>query len=405
MTTHICLFDASTIANPITNLTPALGAQLRATHVVAWLAPHSGSRPNLPPHSSSQPTPATCKNFQAVLKRYGISSEVNMLDQPDNITAIREQLLQWLVQRKTAQPEETYIANLSGGNRATALAAHEVFAAADLPMFYVDKARDHVVWLTAQEPREFDLQDRLQLEPFLLAHGVQVDNRRDPTEMSESLRAVCRELLLYVDDYQHAVRAMNWFAGETQRRLPDNLFYDRNFIRLCDLYQDAGLLNLDGRHLHFQSEADRFICRGGWLELHCYHTLRQLSSQLTSLQDYAVGVEVSTASKGRTAKNRSAKPVRNECDGLALADNRLHVIECKTMSLHLDSTPHSDAARAIYKLDTLTQQLGGTNATGILLSYFPLGRFATARAKALNLHICSGSELQRLREFFWRVMA
>lgn len=397
MRTHVCLISD----DPIVNLSPALGERLRADHLAVIAGPTY--RHQLP-------------DLFAVAKRYGISSEAILIDDEDDISQSREQILEWLVayqdktQSKDRGAANEIFLNVSGGNRPMALAATDVFQTAGHAIFYVNHDSDHVVWLWADKDKDkraenhanFDIQDRLRLEPFLQAYGIEVTNKHNVGNLSAELQSLCRELILYVDQHQDSVRAMNWLAGQHGQRvrLPSRLAHDRDFGLLCDLFEQAELLERHGNAISFGSEANRFTCRGGWLELYCYQELRRLSSKLPSLQDFAIGVEVEKPNP----KNQQ-HPVRNELDGLALANNRLHIIECKAKNMSPTQDHHADASQAIYKLGTLIDALGGQHAKGMLLSYFPVGRYAKARADSLGIHVCAGRDLQRLREFLLRLLS
>ena len=140
---------------------------------------------------------------------------------------------------------------------------------------------------------------------------------------------------------------------------------------------------MEGNKLRFRSEAARFFVNGGWLEEHLYRLCLSLKKS-TPIQDVGQGIEVE-----REVRHQ---PVRNELDVAFLANNRLYIIECKTKLFKSGS----GGSEALFKLDTLTDLLGGLQARGMLVSFQPLRDADLRRAADLRIEVCCGSELVEL---------
>jgi len=89
-------------------------------------------------------------------------------------------------------------------------------------------------------------------------------------------------------------------------------------------------------------------------------------------------------------------PVTNELDVAFLADNRLHLIECKTKRFDSNQSPEAQVAATLYKLDTLRDYMGGNDARAMLVSYRNLGNPPRLRASEFDIKICDGQGIQRL---------
>ena len=130
--------------------------------------------------------------------------------------------------------------------------------------------------------------------------------------------------------------------------------------------------------------------RTGWLEQYVYSLVQELKREHPIIQDIGRGLEVS--------REGSRGPIRNELDVAFLADNRLHVIECKTRRFDEEATAGGAGAEALYKLDALSNLFGGFRARSMLVSYQPLSHHVLDRAGDYGILTCAGGELHRLKE-------
>ena len=68
----------------------------------------------------------------------------------------------------------TIALNATGGTKPMSIAAYEVFRTFGLPIFYVHPEQDRLIWMHPSGRPAVDLANRLDLEPFLRAHGASV---------------------------------------------------------------------------------------------------------------------------------------------------------------------------------------------------------------------------------------
>jgi len=86
--------------------------------------------------------------------------------------------------------------------------------------------------------------------------------------------------------------------------------------------------------------------------------------------------------------------VKNELDVVFLNDNSLHIIECKTGNLKKEK---GVGGQVVYKLDSLTDNLGGLRARSMLVSLRQLKPTDQERAKQAGIRVCSGPSLKNLQ--------
>ena len=88
--------------------------------------------------------------------------------------------------------------------------------------------------------------------------------------------------------------------------------------------------------------------------------------------------------------------VPNELDVAVLAENRLYLVECKTRQWR--GGVDGPGAESLFKLEALTDLLGGLQARGMLVSYQDLPDHDRRRAADLRIEVCAGQQIQRLGE-------
>jgi len=357
---------------PTPNLTPALDQAFRPDEVILLFQPEMQQR---------------AEWLKAALQPAGIRVATWPVDHHWNIDHIKERVLDLLA------TDDTNIAlNISGGSRPMSIAAHEVFTALDLPVFYVHAERDQVVWINPAGRDAFEIEDRIRLPQFLQAHGVKAEAaNREP--VSQCWRNLTHSIVAEIDRFGDTLGTLNYLAAKADNRqlsvkIPSDKMGWQALNTLIDRFEDAGLLRCERDYLIFPNEAARFFVNGGWLEHFVFSTVHHLRGQLPHIHDVAQGLTVT----------RGEKPdaVYNELDVAFLNDNSLYLIECKTRQFH------QGGSEAIYKLDALTEKLGGLRARSMLVSWQPLNKADHKRAARDHIGLCVGRDLQQLERFITR---
>jgi len=308
-----------------------------------------------------------------------------------DIEIIRERVLAFVAKREG----DNIALNASGGSRPMSLAAHEIYRLAEKPIYYVHPETDHVVWLHPREWPSFGLADRIKLPAFFAAHDLRLSGVAREG-IPEGLSGLTATLVNKVSRYSHAISVLNYYAalateraGLTSPPLKTEQMQRDDVCELLGLFTEHGLMRVDPDcRLIFPDEDARFYVNGGWLEEHIFGVVNELRLRIPTIQDLGRKLVVEWDVQG--------SPVTNELDVAFLADNRLHLIECKTKRFDSNQSPEAQVAATLYKLDTLRDYMGGNDARAMLVSYRNLGNPPRLRASEFDIIICDGQGIQRL---------
>ncbi|PXF30854.1 hypothetical protein WH50_13380 [Pokkaliibacter plantistimulans] len=368
---HLCLMSDQ--ATP--NLTPLLEKGIAPVAVTFVVTPQQKHRLDY---------------FQEVLRPRNIKVEMLELDSAYDHDAMTALLDGWLAVQKKAGKSVWF--NLTGGTKPMSIAAHLVAFNADIPAFYISDNR--LLWMNAKPVSDdmlpAELASKLSFVTFLTAHGIKVEGTQSidsPVPWRELIRELCR----LHSTYHKVIPFLNRLAAMAKpgltARIDAVLTVDHE--QLLKVFEQAGLLSWTRESVTFPDEDARFFCNGGWLEHHLMQTVRSSGA----VQDMAMSMEVSYV------RPKVRKTVKNEIDVAVLANNTLHLIECKTKRFGGNAQdPDSDLSSALYKLATLRKELGGLRCKAMLVSYGPVEEFQKERARVLDIELCQGDDMMRLDE-------
>jgi len=359
---HLCLVSDQ----PPPNITPALDRNFRPEQVIMMYEPDMQQR---------------AEQLKAALKPSGIDVREWPVDNGWDTAHIKDRVLSLL-----SEYDGDIALNTSGGTRPMSIAAHEVFTAFDHPSFYVHAERDRVVWLYPSSHAAFDIEDRIRLPQFLQAHGVSVQPvNRAP--VSQLWRNLTQKLVHDIDQFSKPLGTLNYLASNAEERL--QVAFPRNkedwtaLMDLIQLFEDAELLELKRGYLTFPNEGSRFFVNSGWLEHYVFAAVQHLrGDRLPHIHDVVQGLNV--------CRGEYHQAVHNELDVAFLHDNALHLIECKTGQFR------QGGANTLYKLDALSDMLGGLRARPMLISYQPISQADKRRAEKDHIQLCIGSQIQQI---------
>ncbi len=275
--------------------------------------------------------------------------------------------------------------NVTGGTKVMALGAYDVFRERQLPVFYIDTHNKSYTRLYP-EPGTRELPDLVNVTWHLRAYGYTL-KRHQGISVSPERAKLCRFLAAQAHRLGKTIAALNWMASQARAQLytdlPPHLSRDPDFQRLVHELAQHSLLSWAQDRVVFADEDARRFLNGGWLENHLLSICNELKKQGRVFR-HLVNVEVETG-----------QGVLNEFDLLFTAQNRLHIIECKTGNL--DQEPHG-AKETIYKLEALRDLVGGTFGRAMLVSYRALNEHTRKRCREYGIEVVQGSQLERLQE-------
>ena len=366
--THLILVSAQAVPN----ITPVLDERFKPREVVLLVSPDMALRAEWLEH---------------IYNKRGVKSRRWLINNAYDIEQIRDTVLELL----TEYEDGSLALNATGGTKPMSIAAYEVFRDLKQPIFYVHPEEDRVIWLYPSKQAGHDLADRIKLPEFLQAYGAKVTGQGDTLGVPAVYRDLTEEIITRIAYYSKALGSLNYLAQKATGSLTVDLdaqqTKDRFLADLIALFSDNKLLRLEKNRLIFATEQDRFYVNGGWLEQHVYGQCLNIKKQ-TGIQDIGRSVQVDRQHQG--------KPVRNELDITFLKDNRLYIIECKTMNFK--DKDQGAGADTLYKLDTLKDLLGGLQAKSMLISFTQPNVYDVQRAGDLKIALCCYKELPYLTD-------
>ena len=140
------------------------------------------------------------------------------------------------------------------------------------------------------------------------------------------------------------------------------------------LSRETAVFKLKGHTLEWETEQDRVLITGGWLEILAAECLKG-----EDLRDIHLSVEIAKSTQRIKAKSYQ------EIDVMAMQKQQLLIVECKTVSWKNATL----ASEAIYKLSALSD-IGGLNTKPIFISLYDLPDAAKTRAAEHGIHIVAG---------------
>ncbi|MBR4612629.1 MAG: DUF1887 family protein, partial [Kiritimatiellae bacterium] len=263
---HLCLVSDQLVPNYL----PALEKELRASKVTLAVTRKMQTKGEL---------------LQKELKKHGISSEQFFLgEDAADFEQLQEKLVSWV----QAHEEESIVLNATGGTKAMAIVAQEVFRMMGKSVFYVDIDSDNIWWLEAGEcsPQwkvRCQLQHPIELNTYLQLNGYKVLKKTENYPNRQWL-AMAEEFACNAMAWQDAITVLNGLAQSAEHAgslYPSPAGTKKSFKMLdqaIEKLQQHGIIEGDphtGRW-HFASVEARAFVQGGWLEYYVFHHLKSI---------------------------------------------------------------------------------------------------------------------------------
>jgi len=367
--THICLIGN----DPTANLTPIIDKDIPSDRVIIA-------------HEEQQQEQV--EQLKKIIQTRGYKVESWIIPTTFNTEEIKFNFMQ-LFEQEATNPSGTWL-NASNGSRYQILAAYEVARAYDAQIYIVEPKYDALCWLSPENKEMTPVADKIKLHEFLSVNGCTLTSQQNKNGIASELRAIGENWLKQADKLQTGLAKLNYLAqfthGETfiSKEQDDAMLNDESLQWLLNDLETLELIRIEGKSVHFKNEKTRFFANGGWLEEITFSYIRSLSSEIQELQDDGHSVEIERTVNGKT--------IKNELDVVALVNNKLHVIECKTKKFK-----NGDGSNMLYKIDSLAERLGGLKCKAALVTFYPLNKYELTRAKELNIKVIYDSKISNLK--------
>ncbi len=330
------------------------------------------------------------EGIKSVLNSRGIKCQSQMVSfDPKQIRVILKHIF-------SENQDNKLVFNASSGYRMMVLVTLEQFTSQGKDAFVVDKFTNQLHWLHPRDKISIELSTQLKISEYIKLFSSQVLNKGKTTLDSQDMQELTHWLIANIEQFGSALAALNHIAMRADLTMEYHI--DRHFKRKAHLqhilsrFQELGLLHIGQHKIVFKNEEARFYANGGWLENHVFNVIFHMKASRKNISDIAKGMEIV----------RSQGKVRNKIDVIAMANNRLHLIECKTRKFTNKNHANTPGSAAIYRLDTLKESLGGNSGKAMLVSYQRLSRYTEQRAKDLGIYCCSHIQLKQLKEHLYK---
>lgn len=364
---HVCLVSEQ----PTPNFVPVLVQEFRPKEVILVVTPSMKAKANA---------------LEKVMReRCQVKVQKIHIENEYDTSIIGERLFELLLN----VDKEKVALNVTGGTKLMAIGAYSTFRDAGYPSFYVSEKTGEIQILDSNEclslkNPKIRIEDYLELHGFSVLEGKRQINR-DWLPVAEELikhQSLSHQLSMLNAAISHAKTKQSNKADVLDVHL-NNL--DQNMNYFLSILEEHHLVKSNGQSVRFTSRAARDYMAGGWFEEYVFNLIQHLPN----VQDCALGVQIDLADKQQRR--------RNELDVVFMANNALHVVECKTANF--DNVDNDERNKPLYLLKTL-KEIGGHRTKTAFISYRALGESCDhmkARADGLDIKVLEQRDLQSLR--------
>ena len=370
MAVHVGIIDQ----DPIRLVTPLLDNRTISNHIVFIVV-------------KSQI--AMYQRLENVLAKRKITSEFFEIPNVANTSRIKR-AVGILADDLSCRGEEVKL-NASCGLRHQLLSVYEIFRTFHWPIFVVEPNTDRLCWLYPDGKEDTQLEDRITIDDYLTVFGARGEfNQQElPAQLDQKLYELGEKWASNALELGPGLATLNYLATTCRKEQKLNVelsekqqgYRELNML-LSDLV-DAEIASYAKGVLTFANEDARRFSNGEWLETLVHRTVRDIQKDIPTIQDHSLNVQV--------YRQLGDREVRNELDVASVANNKLHIIECKTKGMR------DDGDDTLYKLESLRDLLGGLQARAMLVSFRPLRYNDITRAEDLGLALIGPEELKDLK--------
>ena len=329
------------------------------------------------------------KNLIAELKAIGKKVEPLKIENEQSLQCLIAQYETWLL----AHQNDDIIVNLTGGTKPMSIAAYQVFSGYGFRCFYQNLDPNQLVWLD-DESAISDIGSKISLERYLKSYQFDVIKKQKLNEVDKNYKKYAQFLYIELckagryEQICQLISKLNAHAAKPKlSELKPFSLNDFEEAFLTHLSHETGLFKLKAQTIEWDSEQDRAFIAGGWIE--CL-TANFLTGE--EYRDISLSVEIAKGTQRIKAKTYQ------EIDVMAMQQQKLVMIECKTVNWKSEKNRTSKASDAIYKLSALGD-IGGLNSKPIFVSLYDLPDAAKTRAAEHGIHIVAGqSAISNLKQ-------
>lgn len=367
---HVCLVSDQALPNFI----PVLAEDFRPQEVILL---------------ATEPMKKKAETLAEVMKnRCCVKVQIFDLHDEYDIQSVREEIFNLLL--KNIDKRKVAL-NVTGGTKLMAIGAYGMFRDEVYPVFYFTAKDNRILLLENNEqfvlqPSKIKIEDYLQLYGYPVRKGYKINR-----QTQRNLPKLWEELVKGINNFAECLTALNYVISHSNDLTTDmpkvENQHQQNFNYLLHLLEDNELLSQQNGKLHFPDLETKKYVAGGWFEDYVFNVI----SKIPGVQDVALNVQIENSDLNSHQNN--------ELDVVVLANNVLHVLECKTANFAKNK---KEAENALYKLETL-KKLGGLKTRAALISYRETGEPGGInpirdRAKGAQIELIERKDLPGLQK-------
>ena len=353
------------------------------------------------------------KRMRRLLRGEKIESRVRLKAPGTGIDTIRRFAGKLAREIKQEETGKTIVLNATGGTKLLSMGFVEVFRESfegySLRVVYTDTQHQRIETLVPRGTEVIPMEGVLQTNSYLAAQGMKLISAYSDKEEWRSAVQERNKLTRYLADnckelggFFGAINGIIHGYGNNDHpgvltpngkdlSNPEQRFNTnprRNWRDALNQIKDAGLIRWDSaRTLYFETtEAARYLS-GHWLEEYAW-----MVAQAAGLQD------VRCSATGQWELQTGAGAPTNEFDLLAVHDNRLLIVECKTGRQTLKEQEITT------RLESLNRNAGGLFGTSILLSAREIPETMRNRCRSLGIRYLENGAITKFADYLskWR---
>jgi hypothetical protein len=331
------------------------------------------------------------QRLSSILQMHGIKTDFHLI--PDTIEmSVLRQAFHHFANDLSEQEHSSISFNASCGLRHRLLSAYEVFRSYQWPIYVIEPFSDERCWLNVIDAPQTPVENHINIGEYLTIFGARCEYPEHMLSdtLHDELWHLGQRWADHAIELGPGLATLNYLATTCRKEQCLNVELSekqQGYKELGDLIADLesmGLASYQNGTLTFTHEEARRFANGEWLESLVYCTAEAIQKILPSIQDVSLGVQV--------YRKIGEREVRNELDVSVVANNKLHIIECKTKGMR------DDGDDTLYKLESLRDLLGGLQSRAMLVSFRPLRHHDIVRAQDLGLAIIGPEQLCDLRQ-------
>ncbi|MDN3651346.1 DUF1887 family CARF protein [Thalassotalea ponticola] len=309
---------------------------------------------------------------------------------------------------RSQHPNCHIVLNATGGTKPMSLAFTKQFdnLAEQSMAIYTDTEKHKVIMLNDASSAQLPYMSILDVPSYLKLSGFQAESwlDRDSIDIDGVYQRaqLSKELLKVANKQGFLISVLNGLCQQTNFSRSNSTFIAqipvddhkvKKLAAILDLAQNSGVLTWSGQSITFKSEDVARYLGGGWLE-----ELTFLAAQQAQIEHVAMNVEGYALAKHDAVKNAT---IANELDVVLVNNNQMLLVEVKTKNWRDGSGQNT-----VRKLDSLTAELGGMLAKGVLVSALPFNDSTEDRLlNKRNLEPLQVRSYQALVDYFcnWKL--